>query len=205
LYKEQFSGRDAFVRELKDDVNAVITEQQKHPDQPVIHHNISDMRRVLNAFVYLKAGWVLHMLRGVVGTEKFWLGIREYYRRYRDLNASTDDFRQVMEQTSGRDLTWFFDQWLKRPGMPRLVGTWRYNPAAKALEVDIRQTQPGTPYRLSVEIGITPRGGGQPIVQAVELTSAQGHFKVPVDVEPQAIVLDPNSWLLVESAELVRR
>jgi aminopeptidase N len=205
LYKEQFSGRDAFVRGLKDDVSALITEQQKSPDQPVIHHNITDMRRVLNAFVYLKAGWVLHMLRGVMGTEKFWLGIREYYRRYRDLNASTDDFRQVMEQASGRDLTWFFDQWLKRPGMPRLAATWRYNPAAKAIEVDIRQIQPGTPYRLPVEIGMTPPGGGQPVVQAVELTSAQGHFKVAIDVEPQSIVLDPNSWLLVESAELVRR
>ena len=41
--------------------------------------------------VYQKGGWVLHMLRGQIGTEKFWDGIREYYRRYRDGNASTAD------------------------------------------------------------------------------------------------------------------
>ena len=70
------------------------------------------MSGVLNRFVYQKGGWVLHMLRGQIGTEQFWAGIREYYRRYRERNASTDDFRLVMEQASGLELSWFFDQWL---------------------------------------------------------------------------------------------
>ena len=50
------------------------------------------MQRVLNQLVYQKGGWVLHMLRGTIGTETFWTGIREYYRRYQNQNASTDDF-----------------------------------------------------------------------------------------------------------------
>jgi aminopeptidase N len=205
LYTEQFSGRDAFVRGLKNDVKVILQEQREKPDQPVIHRNISDMRGVLNRFVYQKAGWVLHMLRGVVGPEKFWLGIRDYYRRYRNLNASTDDFRQVMEQASGRDLTWFFNQWLRNPGMPRLAGSWRYDPTAKAVAIDIRQTQTGAPYRLPIEVAVTPATGGQARVQPVELTAAQGHFKIPADAEPQTVVLDPNTWLLVESIDLVRQ
>ena len=59
-----------------------------------MHDNLSDMSKVLNQLVYQKGGWVLHMLRGVVGTDTFWAGIREYYRRYRDGNASTADFRE---------------------------------------------------------------------------------------------------------------
>ncbi len=132
LYAEQFSGRDEFVRGLKGDIPRIVEAQRKAPDQPIIHRNISDMSTVLNRFVYQKAGWVLHMLRAAMGTEKFWTGIREYYRRYRNLNASTDDFRQVMEQAAGTDLSWFFDQWLRRPGMPRLKGSWRYDPASAA-------------------------------------------------------------------------
>ena len=42
-----------------------------------------------NGIVYQKGGWTLHMLRGQIGTEKFWAGIREYYHRYRDSNASS--------------------------------------------------------------------------------------------------------------------
>ena len=68
------------------------------------------------------------MLRGRLGTETFWAGIRDYYRRYRDGNVSTDDFRRVMEEASGQDLAWFFHQWLKRPGSPEVNGTWRYRP-----------------------------------------------------------------------------
>ncbi len=205
LYAEQFSGRDAFVRGLKNDISVILREQSDKPDQPVIHRNISDMRQVLNRLVYQKAGWVLHMLRGIVGTDKFWLGIRDYYRRYRNLSASTDDFRQVMEQASGKDLAWFFDQWLKRPGMPKLAGTWRYDAAAKTIEVDIRQTQTGSPYRLPIEIGITSAPGNQIRVEPVELTAAQGHFQIKAGAEPHAVVLDPNTWLLVESAELVKQ
>ena len=48
----------------------------------------------------------LHVLRGQIGTDKFWAGIRDYYRRYRDSNASTSDFRKVMEQASASDLGW---------------------------------------------------------------------------------------------------
>jgi aminopeptidase N len=205
LYNEQFGGRDAFVRGLKNDVAVILREQGAMPDQPVIHRNISNMDGVLNRFVYQKAGWVLHMLRANVGTDTFWLGIRDYYRRYRNLSASTDDFRQVMEQVSGKDLAWFFDQWLKRPGIPKLAGTWRYDAAAKTIEVDIRQTQAGPPYRLPIEIGVTAGAANQIRVEPVELTTAQGHFKIASQTEPQAVVLDPNTWLLVESAVLVRQ
>ena len=80
LYTEQFDGRDAFVRGLRGRRQTIVTAQKAAPDQPVIHRNLSDMSRVLNRLVYQKAGWVLHMLRGTIGTEKFWTGIREYYR-----------------------------------------------------------------------------------------------------------------------------
>jgi aminopeptidase N len=58
------------------------------------------------------------MLRRDVGDDAFWHGLQEYYRRYRDSNATTADLRAVMEQISGRDLQAFFDQWLVRPGHP---------------------------------------------------------------------------------------
>ena len=205
LYAEQFSGRDAFVRGLKNDIKVILQEQGAKPEQPVIHRNISDMRQVLNRLVYQKAGWVLHMLRGIVGTDKFWLGIRDYYRRYRNLSASTDDFRQVMEQASGKDLSWFFDQWLKRPGLPKLAGSWRYDAANKAIEIDIRQTQTGPAYRLPIEIGIKLTDTGQFRIEPVELTLVQGHFTIKAAAEPQSVVIDPNTWLLVESADLARQ
>jgi aminopeptidase N len=199
LYTEQFSGRDEFVRGLKRDIETIVQAQLKAPEQAVIHRNIDDMRGVLNRFVYQKGGWVLHMLRGTIGTEPFWEGIREYYARYRNQNASTDDLRQVMEQVSGRDLQWFFDQWLRRPGMPKLSGTWSYDAGKQQVRLDLRQTQSGAPYRLPLEIAIDAR------VHRVELTGARATFTLPADGEPASVAVDPSTWVLLEGVELVRR
>jgi aminopeptidase N len=204
LYTEQFGGRDAFVRGLKNDVGVILQAQLKAPDQPVIHRNIANMAGVLNRFVYQKAGWVLHMLRGVIGTDTFWAGIRDYYRRYRNLNASTDDLRQVMEQASGVELGWFFDQWLKRPGMPTLDGTWRYDAAARQIAIELRQTQPGEPYRLPLEIGVA-RGDGAPAIHRIELAEVTGRITIAADTEPTAVSIDPNTWVLMSRADLVRK
>ena len=61
--------------------------------RPVIHRNLSDMDKVLNQFVYQKGGWTLHMLRYLIGDSRVLVGIRDYYTRYRNQNASTDDLR----------------------------------------------------------------------------------------------------------------
>ena len=204
LYNEQFAGRDAFVRGLRADINTIVAAQQAAPDQPVIHRNLADMSKVLNRLVYQKAGWVLHMLRGTIGTDNFWKGIREYYARYRNQNASTDDFRHVMEKASGSQLSWFFDQWLTRPGMPSLRGGWRYDAASRQVHIEISQTQAGGSFRVPLEIAI---GGasGPPRIEKVELTAATGQFAFAADTEPTSVTLDPNTWVLMQVEEFVKR
>jgi aminopeptidase N len=196
LYAEQFAGRDAFVRGLKNDIATIARVQARMPEQPVVHRNIDDMRGVLNSLVYQKGGWVLHMLRGLVGTDRFWAGIRDYYRRYRNANASTDDFRQVMEQAAGTDLAWFFDQWLKRPGMPKIEARWSWN--GKEVQIELRQTHAGAPYRLPLEIGLV-NAAGQVATQRVELTEAARTFTLPSAASPASVVVDPNTWVLMEA------
>jgi aminopeptidase N len=46
--------------------------------------------------------------------------MRLFYKRYRNSNALTGDFRKVMEEVSGKNLSWFFEQWLYIAGQPDL-------------------------------------------------------------------------------------
>ncbi len=139
------------------------------------------------------------MLRHLIGTEVFWAGIREYYARYRDSNASTDDLRRVMEEQSGQELEWFFDQWLERSASPVIEGTWSYDAAANRIEVDLSQTQPGDPYRLNLELGITD-GDGNTGVEQIEMAQKRQRFEITVEGEPAAVVLDPNVWALINGS-----
>jgi len=191
LFTEHYGGRDAFVAGLKRSREAVLAAEKKNPGLAVIHPNLADMRRVLNQLVYQKGGWVLHMLRERMGDEKFWTGIRDYYRRYRDSNASTDDFRRVMEEVSGQDLTWFFRQWLTRAGSPVVEGKWTYNAAARQVEIDLVQTQPGDAYRLPLKIGTGERS------EKIEMTEKRQRFQFAVKAEPAQVALDPQTRVLM--------
>src|SRR5205085_12177857 len=116
LAAEQDDGRGAFLASMERSREQVYNTEKRMPGVAVVQDR--PWKGIPNAIVYQKGGWVLHLLRGQIGTPKFWAGIREYYRRYRDGNASTDDFRTVMEEVSGTDLGWFFRQWAYRSGSP---------------------------------------------------------------------------------------
>ena len=190
LFTEHDEGRDAFVRGCSSVATRCSSSRRSCPTRRSSTATSPTCSRVLNRLMYEKGGWVLHMLRAEIGTETFWQGIRDYYRRYRDRNASTPDLRAVMEQVSGKPLDWFFTQWLTRPAFPGVEGTWRYDAARKMVDVTVSQTQAAEPYRLTVEVGVTDKAGALPRVARVELTGRQATVSVPAETEPAAVMLD---------------
>ncbi len=200
LASEFYEGRDTFLGVMRRSRASIFSLEKQTPGVAVVHDNLPDIQggRAPAPIVYQKGGWVLHMLRGVIGTEKFWAGIREYYRRFRDSNASTGDLRRVMEETSGAELGWFFEQWLLRPGSPVVSGGWTYNAAMKQIEIELAQTQSGAAYRLPLEIAITV-AGAPPAVQRIECTAKVQKFQIAAATEPSSVELDPNVWMLTDS------
>jgi len=190
LYTEHYDGRDAFLAGLRRAKQSAAAARKKLPDQPIRHRNLDDPAQVLNALIYQKGAWVLHMLRGVIGTENFWAGIRAYYARYRDGNTTTAAFQQVMEEQTRQDLQWFFDQWLNRPGWPALKSSTRHE--GRKLIVELEQTQPGEVYRLPLEIAIGPR------IEKLGMSTRRQRFEIPLEKPPGPITLDPNQWLLLD-------
>jgi aminopeptidase N len=162
------------------------------------------MRQVLNPLVYEKAAWVLHMLRAEVGTEQFWTAIREYYQRYRNQTTSTDELRAIFEQVSSRRLDWFFTQWLTRPGIPTLGGSWRYDAATKRVEVTLTQSQAVDAFRLNVDIGIVATPGAMPRVERMVMTDRQARMSFPTESEPADVTIDPGTWLLMGAGAFVQ-
>jgi len=197
LATEYYQGREAFVAGLKRSRTGIFTTEKRLPGVAVVQDK--EWKGIPNGIVYQKGGWTLHVLRGQIGTGKFWAGIREYYRRYRDSNASTADFRKVMEEVSGSDLGWFFQQWVFRAGSPVVVGGWKYNPASRRIEIDLTQQQGGGPYRLPIEVGVSAKGAVRPRIEKIEMTQNQQRFELASEQEPASVELDPNTWMLMDA------
>jgi len=194
LWLEDEYGPDRLQAYMEDARPGVLRFQQQNPDTPLVDSTYSSPTELLTLNPYRKGAWVLHMLRDEVGTDAFWEGLRDYYRTYRDGNATTSDFRQVMESASGQDLTTFFDQWTRRAGYPILEGTWRYDAEAKECLVTWTQAQAGAAFDVSVDVAVESEG----TVHEMRLTEREGTFRVDCSAEPSALTPDPNVRLLAD-------
>jgi aminopeptidase N len=169
-----------------------------------------DPEAVLDANDYQKGAWVLHMLRREVGDSTFFLGIREYYRRYRDSSVTGEQFQRVMEGAAGPGtrLSWFFDQWLHQPGCPQLEVRWEQQ-AGGMLQLFVRQVQPAawgryTIPRVPVRIVLV---GGQMLERTFRLEaryeSQVAGFTLPTGAQVQEVMVDPDGAFLM-TAEVHR-
>ena len=136
------------------------------------------------------------MLRGLLGDENWWKGIRNYAARNKYQVVETDDFRKAMEEASGKDLKWFFDQWLSKAGHPELKVRWHYEDADKTVRVKIEQTQKleeQTPlFRLPTKLEITEAVGKVRAIPVV-IDGANQEFVIPCDVKPRMVQIDRNA------------
>jgi aminopeptidase N len=119
IYFENRYGKDSANKRLEKEREEVAAFVRKN-DHPVVD-TTTDLMSLLNANSYQKGAWVLHMLRGEAGDSLFRKIIQTYYQQFKGGNADTRDFEAVAEKVSGKDLKWFFDQWLYAPGIPELA------------------------------------------------------------------------------------
>lgn len=199
LYIEHAYGRDEFLRGLASSRQSVMAYAALHPNYTIIHKNLARMEDVTSSQTYQKGSWTLHMLRGVVGSEAFQRGIRSYYQQHFNGTATTADFRRAMEEASGRDLGWFFEQWLYKPGSLTVAGTWSYDTSAKQLRLTLDQRQADALFRMPIEVGVYLKGQATPTMHRVEVSARTHSFTIAVPSEPEAVRLDPNQWVLMES------
>ena len=199
LFIEHQYGRDAFIDGLRSSKASVDSFYAKRPDYRIVHDNLKNMSDVTTSQIYQKGSWVLHMLRGVVGSETFWKGIRLYYLRHKDSSATIDDFRRAMEEVSNKDLKPFFEQWLYKPGTLKYRGGWRFDVAKKQITVDLEQVQTdGSKFAMPVELAIFYPGEALPQIAVVDAKSQKNAFVIDVKGTPERVSIDPNMWLLMD-------
>jgi len=197
LYLENKYGPDTVKARLKLDRETVI-QFSKQRFTPIVDSSEKvNFLKLLNRNSYEKGGWVLHMLRRKLGDVVFWKGIQNYYAAYAGSNATTADFKKIMEQVSGVDLNAFFKQWLFTAGHPVLDITWKYNEAKKRLVVRIVQQQDELfdfPLELTFEYGKSEKAHNQVFAIKEKLTE----IELNMDLKPMKVIVDLATNLLYE-------
>jgi len=197
LWVEKSEGETAFMASMRRSREQIVRSRVVS-ERPVVDTLETDLMRLLNTNSYQKGAWVLHMLRGLVGDPVFFNAIRSYYQNHRHGTAESDDLREAFEGRSGRELGWFFDQWLRRPGFPDVAAHWKFEAASRRLRLEITQGERFAPFRFPLTVEAVSEDGSvqQFTVEVPAVRRAQ--IKVPMKgaSNPRRLVFDPNVRLL---------
>jgi aminopeptidase N len=162
--------------------------------RPLIEAEPENLFRVLSANSYDKGAWVLHMLRATVGDEAFFAGIRRYYSDHLHGTALSADLREIMEETSGKDLGWFFEQWLYRPGYPQVRVDYSWDAGEKKVRVQVRQVQDWGAFRFPLDL--QAEGEGYSLRRTFEVRDRESSFEWELPSAPQRVDADPDNDIL---------
>ena len=194
LYWENKYGTTEMNKRLTKERSKVIRFSKQY-NHAVIDTNYTDLLHLLNPNSYQKGAWVLHMLRNEVGEDVFWEIIKTYYEKYQYSNANSSDFIEIVNGVTLKDYSYFFNQWLRRSGQPKLKTEIKQK--EKKINLALKQTQMGQNYSFPIEIQFFYKDGSKELKKyfinedvfliTFKTNKILDHF-----------VLDPNVLLLFE-------
>jgi len=160
-----------------------------------IDSTYTDLMNLLSPNSYQKGAWVLHMLRRKLGDDVFKKSVIAYYRKYRLSNASTRDFKNVVEEVSGVDLNVFFNQWLYQAGHPIL--SVQGKATKKNVRLEIQQTQFETDFIFPLTVEFTMKNGDK-LTKEFQINGRNEIVNFDTPKKVKSWKLDPFIELLFE-------
>jgi len=199
VWEEHDEGRDAYDWERLDWLDTYLRQAREY-QRPIVWNVYTYPDDMFDRHSYEKGGLVLHMLRTLLGEDLFWKGIQRYVRDHAYRTVETSDLRKALEEVSGMDLNWFFDQWLDHAGHPklRIASHWDPERGELVLQVEQRQTlDPWVPlFRIPTQVRIVTDSGTES--HDVLIHQAVHEFRFPLRQKPRMVLLDPGRHWLTE-------
>jgi tetratricopeptide (TPR) repeat protein len=155
---------------------------------------------VYESVVAGKGAYVLNMLQGMLGQEKFADLLRQYVKLSTGAGGSTAVFRKLAEQLQGGDLGWFFAEWIDTTGVPDLRMDYVIYKTRDGFRVSGSVKQDRDLFRMPVEI--EAQGEGKVDRTTIDLSGKSTPFDINTFSWPTKISIDPDNKLLSDSDEL---
>lgn len=189
LYKEQMGESEArdYRHHTLISFNSYVTEGKDFPLSEFHERHDASSQNV----GYGKSLMVYHMLRRSLGDSLYWQALRDFYERSRFTVATWDDVQAAFSRAAGRDLSWYFDQWLSRTGMPALsLDGADYRAEDGDYQVTFKLKQESPAWRVDIPVRLETMQGSENRI--VELSGPESTYTFSTRSEPASIAIDPD-------------
>jgi hypothetical protein len=198
LWTENKSGMTAY--------HAYMNSNQATMGGTLYLQNDLDTFNIFQPIIYYKGAWVLHMLRGVLSDPVFFNCLKTYAStpEFMFKNATTEDFRQVAEKVSGKNLAAFFDQWVYDAYYPKYHYNYRQDSMTNVLTLHIFQAQASLNgwrevFEMPILVRITDTTGHVTLITVMNNQLNQEYnFRLTGGVlrNGTSVELDPDKWII---------
>lgn len=189
LFAQYLSGDVAYMTYLNNQRKGLINTH------PIVSNKLMEVEQVYERGVgpaldiYYKGSWIMHTLRNLIGDDAFFSAVRELVYgtdqpkpgNFTTIYRNTQDFIEIVNQRTGKDLSWFFDVYLYQPKLPKLVETRTEDSVTFSWN-----TPQNLPFPMPLEVSVNGE------VQVLDITSPNTITVTPFDV----VIADPNSKVL---------
>ncbi len=198
LWEEHDKGEQAFYNRMQYFANAYFAEDGRH------RFPVYDPAEPWSATVYEKGAWIMHMLRRVLGDEKFFRAWNQYGQNHKYGHAFTFELQQAMEKEYGRSLQEFFDDWVYKAGYP--VYEYDWTAAGNSVTVNICQVQKQTSltplFDMPIDLTVTTQSDGTH-VETVFVKDRHHSFKFSYASPVTNVEFDKEGWVLCKKSNVV--
>jgi aminopeptidase N len=171
---------------------------------------LNDQTPGFRSIVFYKGAYVLHMLKNVLGEQKFFALMRDFYAKNRGKNVVIADFEKATAAAAGQDMRWFFGLWVDSTGVPEFTWDYTVYKTGKG-EWRVRGTlkQQLETFRMPVDVLITSSSGGEDRI-TLNFDGKAADFTASTKGRQPSLVVDPDRKLLrvsdtIRTAVVVRR
>ncbi len=185
-YAEHNKGAEEFLYALRTEIDSYLTEAARYR-RPIVTNVYNQPIDLFDRHLYEKGAIVLNMLRRVLGEAMFWKAISHYAISRQGKSVVTTDLQRAVEEATGRNLDWFFDQWVYGAGHPAVEGEYAWDEEAKTAKLTFRQTQTGNQvsetFRLPMSIDFR-LDDDTTVSSRIDLSERQQTFYFPLASKP---------------------
>lgn len=203
LWREHTRGSDEARFALFQDFLTYLHEDFSSHRRPILYRQYRYSEELMDRHAYEKGACVLHMLRHVLGDEAFFRSMARYLSKFAFGVAETNDLKTAIEEVTGKNLHWFFDQWIYGAGYPELEVEYDWQREQQMLRLSVRQVQKANEeddvveaFRFPVEIEIVTADPDALIETDLRksfhvwIEKAEQEFYFPCETKPRLVVFD---------------
>jgi aminopeptidase N len=158
-----------------------------------------DSQDVFDAVSYQKGGRILNMLRHYLGAPAFFKGLNIYLKTNAFKAGEAQQLRLAMEEASGRDLNWFFNQWYYSAGHPLLDISYKWDEQTHTQTVYLNQTQEGKAFILPMAVDVY--AGGKKERHTIWMRSKSDTLSYTLSAKPELVNVDAEKIILSKKTD----